>query len=71
MKKALFCTYSVLCEIKKGSQSLETLDFTSSGDWTRTSDLRVMSSNLSFLTTILLGSRAINLQKRVQKRVPF
>jgi len=33
--------------------------------------LRVMSSNLSLLTTILLGSRAINLQKRIQKRVPF
>ena len=38
-----FCTYSVPYEIKKGSQSLETLVFASSGNWTRTSDLRVMS----------------------------
>ncbi len=30
-------------EIKKASQFLERLDFNSSGDWTRTSDLRVMS----------------------------
>ncbi len=34
---------SVPIEIKKGFQSLETLVFASSGNWTRTSDLRVMS----------------------------
>ncbi|WP_339916919.1 hypothetical protein [Yeosuana marina] len=44
-KNPLFCTYSVPIEIKKGSQSLETLVITSSGNWTRTSDLRVMSLN--------------------------
>jgi len=33
----------------------------SSGDWTRTSDLRVMSSSYGKFPTVLLGSAAIKL----------
>ncbi len=40
--------YSVPTENKKGFQSLETLVFARSGNWTRTSDLRVMSLNHYF-----------------------
>ena len=42
-KKFGFCTYSVPMAKKKGPRFLGSLVFASSGDWTRTSDLRVMS----------------------------
>ena len=53
MKTDQFCTYSVLDTIKKGLQSLETLVIPSSGNWIRTSDLRVISPNIKAINNPL------------------
>jgi hypothetical protein len=71
MKTDQFCTYSVLDTIKKGLQSLETLVIPSSGNWTRTSDLRVMSSKLCYSLTQTLGFPDVIFENRVPKRVQF
>ena len=50
--------------IKKASQFLERPDFSSSGDWTRTSDLRVMSPTSYLLLYPAMGVFSLVLQLR-------